>query len=279
MARMNTSARIELGLKMIARWTSKGCISDRTVTFVTDMVARLQSGRGMSTKQRAWFDKAVLMDPPEPKNKELVTSLRAAANLAGMEKVKEPLNDFAYKLSKGWNLSEKQVGFMNKLMAQAKEIRENGPWAPTDEERKQVEIGVAFTRRYSDYYLSSCPGIAAARNECKDWLDGNVPHLDKWSAGKMMKLCKGDRQKLVDGIERWPSGSLVELKSGSQIDRKTAPFLTDGTPLPGQVGLVISEPLITADGMPGLSILLNGVPCDIKLGDLVKKRKKRVKKS
>lgn len=269
MARMSASARIDLGLKMIARWTAKGCTNDRTVSFVTDMVARLQRGRGMSAKQRAWFDTAVLSDPPEPKNKELVASLRAAANLAGMEKVKEPLNDFAYKLSKGWSLSEKQVGFMNKLMDKAKEIRENGPWAPTDEERKQVEIGVAFTRRYSDYYLSSCPGTASARNECKDWLDGNVPHLDKWSAGKMMKLCKTDRQKLVDGIERWPAGSLVELK----------PVVSERPQLDAQFGLVISEPLVTVDGQPGLSILLDGVPREIELDRLVKKRKKRAKKS
>jgi len=116
MARMSAEKRIELGTQMVERWTAANQESDRSVRFVKDMLVRMGRGKGLTKRQREWYDSAVLTEPQKPKNEELVNRLLAASEMIGMEKVSQPLKDFAFKLSKGWNLSEKQTAFMNKLL-------------------------------------------------------------------------------------------------------------------------------------------------------------------
>ena len=259
MARMSSEKRIELGTAMVKRWSDRGAQSDRSVLFVQDMLVRLGRGKALTTKQRSWYDSAVLSDPPKPQNEELVNQLRQDAVLAGMERVSSVLTDFAYKLSRGWNLSEKQIAFMTKLTDKASDIRQNGRWAPSVEEKREIEIGVAFCRRYNQYYLSSSPGIEKALEDCKEWLAGNLDYVEKWSAGRMMKICKGDRAKLADAGDRWPVGSLASSKQG-------------------QFGLVIGIPQVDQNGSPSLSLLIDGVPTILPL-DKMKKERRRKKKA
>ena len=256
MARMSAEKRIELGNSMLARWKEAGHENSRNVRFVSDMLSRLSIGRGLSTKQRAWFDTVVVSNPPEPQNKELVDRLLSNADLLGVEKSSQTLRDFAYKLSRGWSLSEKQQNFMLKLLAEADDIRQNGRWVPSPEEKIEIAIGVAFCKRYDQYYLSGQPGKVKALRECSSWLNGDLDYLERWSAQKMITLCKSDRSKMTDAVGRWSVGSLVETKSG-------------------QVGLVLGEPSVNAKGKPCLSLLLDGTHTDVILDDLKKKRRSK----
>jgi len=261
---MGSTKRIELGQKMVELWTSKSCGSDRAVTFVKDMMGRLSAGRVMSPKQRDWFDSAVLTEPPLPQNEELVNRLRADAALSGMEDVKEPLTDFAYKLSKGWNLSEKQTAFMQKMMGKADDIREHGPWQPTSEERAAMDLGMAFTRRYSVYYLNGQPGLSKSMDRYNAWVAGLTSAMDEWSAKLLMNLCKGEREQMVDTATRWPIGSLAETRPWSGYE--------------SQVGLVLDAPHVNEKGMVALMILLEGEPRSLVVEQLKKPRKTRQKK-
>ena len=256
MARMSAEKRIELGTAMVDRWKSKGYQTDRSVRFVEDMLLRLNRGQALSTKQRAWYDEVVLSNPPAPKNEEMVNRLLEDADLGGMEKVSSTLRDFAYKLSRGWSLSGKQQVFLSKLTEKARVIRQNGRWAPSQQQKKQIEMGVAFCRRYTAYYLGGQPGVSKALHECKQWLAGDIEHLDEWSANRMMKICKGDRTKLSDAAERWSTGSLVTTKHD-------------------EVGLVLSAPEVSDTGRGSIKLLVNGFP---KLVDLSHIKKKRIRK-
>lgn len=264
MARMNVETRIDLGRKMVEQWTAAGLENDRSVTFVSDMILRLGQGKGLTPRQRDWYDSVVVQDPPKPQNAEQVASLRQDAALPGMEKVAEILNDFAFRLSKGWNLSEKQTAFMTKLQAQATDIRDNGAWEPTADEILAIATGVAFCRRYSAYYMDGCPGISKARDECRRWLDGEIAFLDKWSANRMMKLCKGDRTVIADATERWPVGSMA--------------FTKDDNVNHGGFGLVMDTPHVNRYGQPSLLLFIDGLPKAVRVCDLVKPRKTRAKK-
>lgn len=257
MARMSAEKRIELGNLMVERWTAANQESDRSVRFVKDMLVRLGRGKGLTKRQREWYDSAVLADPPKPQNEELVNQLLTDAAVPGMEKVSSVLSDFAYKLSRGWGLSEKQTAFMHKLMAQADDIRKNGRWEPSAEEKAAIEIGVAFSRRYSDYYLSGCPGLSKALAECKAWLSGSVSHVDQWSANKVATLCKGDRKVMADATERWPQGSLIHTKFG-------------------EMGLVV-ETSVDGAGRPCLVTLMDGTTKDVPIERIKKERRKRKK--
>ena len=258
MTRMSTEKRIELGQKMVELWTAEGCESDRWVRFAQDMLVRLNRGKGLTPRQRDWFDSVVVSAPPKPQNETLVVRLRELANLVGMEDVKQVMTDFAYKLSRGWNLTERQLAFMYTLMDRGEEVRKNGPWQPDEEERAAMEMGVAFARRYAEYFLSGQPGLSKSIQRFHDWRAGLTPTMDKWSAGKLMALCKGDRAVMVDAGERWPKGGLVETKQGS-------------------IGLVLSAPHVDKNGRPALLVLLDGEPRSLILESLVKPRKKRKK--
>lgn len=255
MARMSAAQRLELGNAMIARWTAAGVAEDRSVLFVRDMCARLDRGKGMSKRQREWFDSAVVSNPPAPKNVERVTYIRELSELAGMEKSASVLKDFAHKLSRGWKLSEKQINYLQKLIDKAEEIRTNGIWEPSAEQKTAIEIGVAFGRRYSAYYLQGCPGIRSALEECDAWLSGRTTHVERWSAEKVIGLCKGDRKAMQDAAERWPQGSLVETKTG-------------------QLGLVLGRPAVSRRGKPCINLLVDAIPIEIEL-DMIKKRRKK----
>ena len=253
---MSAEKRIALGISMVDRWRAKGYQSDRSVHFVEDMLLRLNRGRALSTKQRAWYDEAVLSDPPAPKNEEMVNRLLEDADLEGMEKVSSTIRDFAHKLSRGWSLSEKQQAFLNKLTTKADTIRQNGRWMPTPQQKKEIEMGVAFCRRYTAYYLGGQPGVSKALYECKQWLSGDIAWLDEWSANRMMKVCKGDRSKLADAQDRWVSGSLVTTRDG-------------------EVGLVLSTPEVSDAGRGAIKLLINGFPKLVDVSHIKKDRRRK----
>ena len=263
MPRMGSAKRIELGQKMVALFAEAGHMghNNKVVRFVQDMIVRLDSGRAMSPRQRDWYDSAVLESPPTPKNEALVKQLREDAKLVGMEEVKEPLNDFAYKLSRGWNLSEKQVAFMEKLQLKAEAIRVHGHWAPTPEERAAMELGVAFCRRYSGYYMQGQPGLSKSLERFRAWHTGLTPAMDKWSAEKLMTICKGDRARMEDAKTRWPKGGLTETKNGN---------------VPA---LILEDSHVDENGEVALMVLIDGEPKSFRLEQLVKPRKKRKKKA
>ncbi len=252
---MSAAKRIELGNDMLERFQASNCGDHKAARFVSDMIVRLERGKSMTPKQRAWYDEAVLSSPPKPKNEEQVAILLSAAEVPGMEKVSKVLKDFAYKLGRGWKLSEKQTAFMNKLLEQASDIKTNGRWEPSEEEKKQIAIGLAFSARYTADYLYGCPGISAALKECDKWLRGEITHVDKWYADKIMNLCKGDRKALADAADRWPQGSLATTKQG-------------------KIGLVVNGASVSKKGKPCLVLLLDGNPTEINLSDMKKQRRK-----
>lgn len=208
MNRMNASTRIDLGTKMVENWTSAGHGNNRSCIFVNDMLTRMLSGKGMSPKQREWYDSVVLAPLPEIKNKEQVEILRDAAKVPGMETHTTLLNDFADRLSRGWELSEKQVAFMDNILAKAEKTKVEGPWIPSDDEKKQIELVVGICRRYSSYYLSGRPGLSKSLEQAIAWLSNSKTYLDKWAAEKLMESCKGERIRINKFIKKFPIGSL-----------------------------------------------------------------------
>ena len=127
---------------------------------------------------------------------------------------------------------------------------------PTPQQKKEIEMGVAFCRRYTAYYLGGQPGVSKALYECKQWLSGDIAWLDEWSANRMMKVCKGDRSKLADAQDRWASGSLVTTRDG-------------------EVGLVLSTPEVSDAGRGAIKLLINGFPKLVDVSHIKKDRRRK----
>lgn len=217
MARMAASQRLELGDKMVEAWTAAGQGNQKSCLFVQDMLFRMRSGKGMSPKQREWFDSAVATPPPQMQNEALVLQLRNAAEVEGMEFHKQTLLDFARRVGNGWSLTEKQETFMNGLLLKAQQLKEEGPWIPTADERKQIEFVVGVCRRYSSYYLGGRPGLSNSLRNCVHWLNGESKILDKKAAEVVMGACKGERFRASKFAKDYPPGTLVEHFSNGGI--------------------------------------------------------------
>ena len=225
MARMAASQRLELGDKMVEAWTAAGQGNQKSCLFVQDMLFRMRSGKGMSPKQREWFDSAVATPPPQMQNEALVLQLRNAAEVEGMESNKQTLLDFARRVGNGWSLTEKQEAFMSSLLLKAQQLKEEGPWIPTADERKQIEFVVGVCRRYSSYYLGGRPGLSNSLRNCIRWLNGESKVLDKKAAEVVMGACKGQRLFAQKFAKDYPQGTLVEhFAAGGLLTVLSEPF-------------------------------------------------------
>ena len=140
MARKSRDLRLSQTKDLIAKYEAAGLGNDKVCRFMRDMEYRLERNKGLSTGRRNWLDRLIDEGVPEAKNPERVEEILAAANLEGMEEKKSILEDFAGKVRKGWSLSEKQESWLNKMLAEAQDIRDNGVWHPSDDLKADLEI-------------------------------------------------------------------------------------------------------------------------------------------
>ena len=109
-----------------------------TVDFISDMIKRLEKGKGLTKKMRTKIDsivdEGVLPVPYSKEADELECWGRFLDN-----KGESVLRDFAVRMRKGWKLSEKQIIFRDSLVTQAMNTQQHGFWEPSKEEMNQFQ--------------------------------------------------------------------------------------------------------------------------------------------
>ena len=116
MARKSLELRKSQTEDLISQYSEAGLTQDRSYRFLQDMLNKMQTSRNLSKGQRTYLDDLIEQGAPKPKNEERVKEILTAASVDGMQHVARTLNDFAYKVGKGWSLSEKQEKFLTKLL-------------------------------------------------------------------------------------------------------------------------------------------------------------------
>jgi hypothetical protein len=169
-----------------------------------------------------------------------------------MEEQASVLEDFVYRMQRGFQMTEKQMTFMNSLLEQAEHNRTFGPWVPTEEERKSIETVVGICRRYSSCYLNRRPGLGRALLRCIRWLNGTSKVLDKRSAEVVMSAAKTTRRIIEKFVKDHPPGTLVEHFSSNALFT------------------VISEPFGNASGLLVISALNGGKVVEMPLAAVKK---------
>ena len=113
MPRKSRELRLSQTKSLIEAYSNAGIgHADRSFRFMNDMAARLERGKGMSTGQRKYLDSLIDQGVPKLKNEARVSEILEAAKVDGMQQASSTLSDFAFKLGKGWSLSEKQEKFL-----------------------------------------------------------------------------------------------------------------------------------------------------------------------
>lgn len=142
-----------------------------TVEFIGAMILKLERGKGLSKKMRDKIDSIIEEGVlPIPNSKE-ADELEAWGKFLDNKK-EEILRDFAYRMRKGWKLSEKQIMFRDSLVTQAMNTQLNGFWEPSEEVMNQMDIVYKLYYCYSSSYWYSHPGHERCMKKLINFLKG-----------------------------------------------------------------------------------------------------------
>ena len=246
MARKSATLRLSQTQALLDAYEAAGLSSDRSCRFLRDMAQRLSIGKGLSTGQRKYLDSLIDQGVPQPKNEARVKEILAAADVDGMQNVKSTLHDFAFKVGKGWNLSEKQEKFLSNLLVKAETLRATGRFRPSPETVKDLEVALSICSKKNGWYWQHRPGTAKAYDKVREWSAWNTrrevieevealgkesthtlgeePIIDPWACNKLLAAVKNQINELhnpkhVIGDMRWsrnPGGTKkLALVSGA----------------------------------------------------------------
>lgn len=225
MARKSSTKRLEDINTTLEWYKDAGLSNDRGALFLEDMSRRIVSGKYLSKAQREWVDNLYEAGPPKTHNAARVEVIKDAADLDGMQHVKSTLRDFAFKLAKGWKLSDKQEKFLASLLSKAESIRANGRFRPEGSLREDIECAVALHEMKNDWYWQHRPGSAKAFRRVAHWLewarrseamaslpeesriDEEEPHIDQWACDKLLSSVKKPMSELKN--PKFAPGAMV----------------------------------------------------------------------
>ena len=159
-----------------------------------------------------------------------------------MEAMSGPLGDFAYKLSKGWKLSEKQEAFLASLLEQAKNLQENGLPVLTEAEKRLVEHLLVYAAGRGDWYWQHRQGGYNAFQNALRFYETHGT-LDERSFSRLKNTFKGATKHLTE--PRFPEGSLAIWRNKPAIV-VSAPYALRGYKDICIDALVEGEPVVVA---------------------------------
>lgn len=265
----------------VDRYDSAGLGQDRSSIFLQDMCRRLERGKSITTKQRAWADKICASDLPEVKNGDRVNEILAAAEVDGMQQMSQTLKDFAFKLGKGWSLSEKQEKFLSSMMAKAEKLKVEGRFRPSKEVIKDLEAAVSICNKKNSWYWQHRPGTAKAFGKVESWLDWNCRNKVR----KDLLEAGVDARAVLAGtavgdepiIDQWACEKILDAVK-NQLNELKSPKHAEGSIVwkvmynaPKVFGLVTGRPSIQ-DGSIVYPCLIDGEDVAVFSGDLRKRR-------
>ena len=250
MPRKSRAVRLAQTVELVEAYKAAHLSQNRNCRFAEDMAARLQRGKGLSARQRTWLDDIIETGIPAPKNTALVTELETAAAVVGMEGKAHILQDFAGRARMGWDFSDKQKSFVDSLLAQAEEMKKNGPYAPDAAEVEKLELCVLLAESRNVTYWNTHPGEAKALMKVRSWLvwkasnDADLarPGLDEWCVDKILKTF---RSKLVQ-LEnpKFAAGDMYWLYERSPRANGYVPAVVMSGPQVDERGRIVYDALV-----------------------------------
>jgi hypothetical protein len=209
MPRKSRQLRLTQAVDLASQYATAGLADDYRGRFIGDMASRLQAGRGLSKKQRDWLDTLIEEGVPAPKgDPELIARIESAIAVEGMRDFDtRMLSEFAGKLRRGWDLSEKQVKWMGDLLSKAEELAKSGPWAPDEETIEKLKVCIKLSRGYNTVYWQTHGGTYKALESVRRYLEG-TENADEWCVNKLLKamarpLRELENPKFIPGQMYW----------------------------------------------------------------------------
>jgi hypothetical protein len=225
MPRKSLQRRLSETITSLELWVDAGLGSDRQAQFLRDMISRMQRGKGLSAGQRKYVDSLIDQGAPKIYNAATLALIDTALVVAGMEQQRQPLTDFRYKLSKGYELSEKQQAFLNGMLAQAVQLTKNGMPELSKSDRDLVVGLFAACRTQSNWYWSHRPGAHRAYQNAESMF-----HVHGTVTATVLERFKNQNKTIVRRYEepRMHAGLLAYIQRDPAVIMSTPYFNTSG---------------------------------------------------
>jgi len=225
---------------------------DYRARFVRDMVARLDRNKGLSKRQREWLDNLIEEGVPAPKgDPELLANIEAAQAVEGMSaRDVQILGEFAGKISRGWDLSEKQMQWLLGILANAEKIRVEGPWLPSAEQVEKLKACVKLARGYSNTHWGNNPGTYKAVKAVSEYLEADGAPPRPWHVNKLLTAMKGKLKELFETpyvTPEKPCWAIVPVQPGERRVREYGLATVMGPPQVNEAGRIV-YPILTGTG-------------------------------
>jgi len=256
--RKSRTLRLSQTESLIELYSNDGLSNDYRCRFMKDMKNKLEAGRNISTKQRAWLDNLILEGLPTiDRDNDLVQKLRDALSTPGMNHRSSILSDFLGIASSGRKFSEKQESFMLALLEEANKVKIEGPYTPDDETIEKLRQCVKISKAYTHNYWITHPGTAKALEAVKAWLEDTDTFIDTWSVNKILSSMKG---------------RLLELTTKPYVQPGDLIWYRNGGPQTVVPGMVTSPPEVSETGQIVYPILVDGNVINVTRGYIAKRR-------
>ena len=277
MARKSIALRLSQTRELIESFEAAGLNSDRSYRFLSDMAYRLDRDKGLSKGQRSYLDNLIDQGIPKPKNEARVSQILSASEVDGMQPNSSTLKDFAYKIGKGWSLSEKQEKFLSSLIAKAEDLHTTGRFRPDPEMISDLEAAVAICKIKNGWYWQHRPGTAKAFEKIESWLNWSYSKeaKDELEALKPGYIVQIEQEPIID---EWACNKLLKAVK-NQISELHIPRHNIGemrwwkTPTGKKLALISDAPRVIK-GEVRYDCLVDGSIVDVPSGNLLKRRGK-----
>lgn len=199
MARKTRELRLSQAQALHDMYTGANLTDDFRYSFICDMISRLSRNTSTSTKQRNWIDSLIEEGVPAPKGDPvLLARIEAAQAVTGMKEYDiNILSEFAGKIRRGWDLSEKQTTWMSKLLTEADRLVEEGPFTIDEEITEKLRLCLRLAKGYSSTYWATHGGTYKALASVEAHLAGTST-TDEWCVNKLMVSMAGRLREVTE---------------------------------------------------------------------------------
>jgi len=235
MARKSRELRLRQAQEKLDEYKAAGLGGLREARFLDDMIYRLERKKALSPRRREWLDNVIDASLPEPQDAELWNRIITAGNAHGLDGNTRRLllEDFAIKAFKGWQMSEKQVAFLNNLLEKAETILENGPYCPDNKTIARLKIASQLASTRPSSYWQARPGESKAYGTVSRWLDcikfGRDPfdegvEISEWHVNKLIHSSRVALREIDNPT----------FTHGAMVNHRNNPALVVAGPHPGR---------------------------------------------
>jgi len=180
--RKSKQLRIQEGTDLMTAAEAVGMQTARNFVkhyrFISDMISRLKNNKGISSGQRRYFDSLIEQGVPEPKGDQAQID-RYEGSYAILGEDAHVLKDFVDRLRSGYELSQKQADWADRLCETADSIKNGTAWSPSDEDTEKMKLILELSRCYDSGFWATHGRGRAAVQKVNEFISGSRVYISQ----------------------------------------------------------------------------------------------------